>query len=305
MRAERLDANPLVTVDSHPALGSTVNGPSLIRAPPWVSDPLGEYYLYFAHHQGQSVRLAYADDVAGPWTVHPPGTLRVAETDFEGHVASPDVHVDPDAGRVRMYYHGCCLPIEDEHGIASQHTRLAVSGDGLDFESRSQPLGRFYFRVFEHGDRRYALAKANRGPDQRQSGLALYRDPGDGGRWETGPLLVGGGARHCAVRVEADSDRLDLFVSRIGDRPERILHATVDLGPDWRAWEASTAATLLEPREPYEGVDRPLRASTAGADHEPVRELRDPAYLRGGDGTEYLLYAVAGEQGVAAARLDP
>jgi hypothetical protein len=300
MRAERLDANPLLTVDSHPSLGGNVNGPSVVRAPPWVADPLGEYYLYFAHHQGQHVRLAYADDPAGPWTVHPPGTLRRAETDFDHHVASPDVHLDPDAERVRMYYHGCCLPIEDEHGTATQHTRLAVSGDGLDFESRDQPLGRFYFRVFDHGGERYALAKENRGPEQGQSGLALYRDPGNGGRWEKGPLLAEGGTRHCAVRV--DGDALDLFYSRIGDRPERILHATVDLGPPWREWEASAGATLLEPREPYEGIDQPLRPSTAGADHDPVRELRDPAYVRA-DGEEFLFYTVAGEQGIAAARL--
>ena len=31
---------------------SNINGPSLVRVPEWVEDPLGKYYLYFAHHRG-------------------------------------------------------------------------------------------------------------------------------------------------------------------------------------------------------------------------------------------------------------
>ena len=33
------------------------------------------YYLYFAHHKGSYIRLAYGDAVAGPWTVFEPGVL--------------------------------------------------------------------------------------------------------------------------------------------------------------------------------------------------------------------------------------
>ena len=33
------------------------------------------YYLYFAHHKGSYIRLAYGDAVAGPWTVYEPGVL--------------------------------------------------------------------------------------------------------------------------------------------------------------------------------------------------------------------------------------
>ena len=41
-----------------------INGPSLIRVPDWLPNPLGQYYLYFAHHKGDHMRLAYADSVA-------------------------------------------------------------------------------------------------------------------------------------------------------------------------------------------------------------------------------------------------
>ena len=40
---------------------SNINGPSLVRVPEWVENPLGKYYLYFAHHRGAYIRLAYAD----------------------------------------------------------------------------------------------------------------------------------------------------------------------------------------------------------------------------------------------------
>jgi len=41
--------------------GASINGPSLIRVPDWVEDRLGTYYLYFAHHHGLDIRLAFAD----------------------------------------------------------------------------------------------------------------------------------------------------------------------------------------------------------------------------------------------------
>jgi len=51
-------------------MGANVNGPSLIRAPAWLPNPLGRYYLYFAHHQGAYIRLAYADRLEGPWRTY-------------------------------------------------------------------------------------------------------------------------------------------------------------------------------------------------------------------------------------------
>ena len=38
---------------------TNINGPSLIRVPEWINDPLGTYSLYFAHHKGDPIRLAY------------------------------------------------------------------------------------------------------------------------------------------------------------------------------------------------------------------------------------------------------
>ena len=73
MQVERFIGQPII----HPQLpglegerGDNINGPSLIKVPEWVEGRLGRYYLYFAHHNGSYIRMAYADDFAGPWTVH-------------------------------------------------------------------------------------------------------------------------------------------------------------------------------------------------------------------------------------------
>ena len=100
-RAVRFPENPLLHAGMDPRIGTNLNGPSLIRVPDWVAAPLGRYYLYFAHHQGTFIRMAYADDVRGPWTVHRPGVLSLEQTPCRHHIASPDVHVLEERRRDR------------------------------------------------------------------------------------------------------------------------------------------------------------------------------------------------------------
>jgi hypothetical protein len=67
-----------------------MNGPSLIRVPDWIERPLGRYYLYFGHHIGEYIRLAYADNLHGPWQIYEPGVLPLVASRFAGKIASPD-----------------------------------------------------------------------------------------------------------------------------------------------------------------------------------------------------------------------
>ena len=105
-RVARFGENPLLDGGMDPSIGTNLNGPSLIRVPEWVRDPLGRYYLYFAHHQGTFIRMAYADDVRGPWTVYRPGVLDLEQTGCQHHIASPDVHVLDEHRRILLYFHG-------------------------------------------------------------------------------------------------------------------------------------------------------------------------------------------------------
>ncbi len=271
-------------------LGANINGPSLIRAPGWIERPLGRYYLYFAHHGGEYIRLACADDLAGPWTVHPPGTLHAKDAPGRGHIASPDVHVDPARGEIRMYFHRSA-PADSP--VGGQASFVAISKDGLRFDALPRVLGPFYFRVFRHGGWHYAFAKN----DNADSVVCRSRDGLT--RFEEGPNLLPG-SRHTAMWVEGDT--LYLLYSMAGDRPERILISTLDLAKDWTRWDASPPEIVLEPETDYEGAGLPLEESTYGAAKGPVRQLRDPAVFED-KGERYLLYSVAGEQGIAIARL--
>ncbi len=303
MQVKRFPANPIITPDLDASIGANINGPSLLRAPEWLPNPLGQYYLYFAHHQGKSVRLAYADDLAGPWTVYSPGTLRLEQTPCYNHIASPDLHIDHENRRILMYYHGPFVRREELDTdplkrmypfLEGQRSLLAVSEDGLNFTSDSEILGPSYFRVFRYPDTaagwHYALAMPG----------ILFRSRDGRSNFEPGPVLFDRDQRHAALLLR--DDILYVFYSRAGDCPEHILCATVDLRPDWKEWKASLPFSILEPETDYEGVNLPLESSQRGAIHDSARQLRDPGIYQEGDRI-YLLYSTAGESGIALAEL--
>jgi hypothetical protein len=287
MQIKRLGAGPIIYPDMDSSLGSNINGPSMIRVPNWIENPLGKYYLYFAHHDGDHIRLAYSDDVAGPWRIHRGGVLNLQQAGFAGHIASPDVHVDHKERQIRLYYHGSD---SGTAAYAEQTTRLARSADGLCFESSPTTLGPAYIRVFQWHDKFYALA---------MPGL-FFRSLDGTVKFVEGPQVFDLSMRHSAIKL--DDDRLTVFYSNIGDCPECILCAAVTLIDDWMHWEATPPSVVLLPEHDYEGADLVLEPSVSGMAYEPIRQLRDPAVFRD-DGRDYLLYVVAGEAGIAIAEI--
>jgi hypothetical protein len=321
VRASRLPQNPLITVDSSRSLGDNVNGPSIIRVPSWVPQPLGRYYLYFAHHKGQHIRLAYANAIAGPWKVHEPGVLHVRRTaffrpqpdptdmgqDFYTHVASPEIFVDEGRQRVVMWFHGWWTGSERwpsntpearawarQHGYG-QYTQVAESRDGIHFEIDPAITKSSYLRVFRFGDYFYGMA--------RLGILLRSRDPL--ASFEIGPNPFRDGpyaerVRHVATVLRGA--RLFVFFSGIGDAPERILLSTIDLDGDWREWRASAPVEVLRPEAAYECADLPAVASAPGEIEGKARQLRDPGVFEEA-GKTFLFYSICGEQGLAAAEL--
>jgi hypothetical protein len=299
MRVIRFSHNPIITPEMNSRIGSNINGPSLIRAPEWLPSRLGRYYLYFGHHQGEFIRLAYADDLAGPWRVHSPGTLQLAETPCHHHIASPDVHVDHEKRRIVMYYHGPALSRAEQEAdpltqrypfLGGQRSFVATSEDGIHFVSQREVLGPSYFRVFRYGEWVYALGMPG----------IFFRSRDGFTNFESGPVLFSQDQRHTAVKL--DGDILTVFYSVAGDCPEHILAATIDLRPDWMAWQPSPPVSVLQPEEAYEGADLPLEPSRRGAIHDRARQLRDPAIFEE-EGQTYLLYSVVGESGLAIAEI--
>lgn len=310
IRADRSPHNPILHPGSDARIGDNLNGPSLIRVPDWVDSRLGRYYLYFAHHKGTFIRMAYADDVLGPYTVYGSGVLDIEGTPFSEHIASPEVIVDHDARVLRMLYHGAEFRGSKPPGLG-QVTCIAESADGLRFASMNTCLGPAYMRVFSYGERHYAF---NGGPAR-----CIWRTADLGGSFERGPAITIEGEPYAAPGDQPRGSRglvyrmrhpalhlrgheLDVYYSNVGDRPERIKRTTIDLRGEWTTWRGTPPVEILRSETDYEGAQLPDVPSRTGAANDPVQQLRDP-HLFEDDGRCYLVYSVAGERGLAIAQL--
>lgn len=320
--------------------GLDINGPSLLRVPDWAprrAHPEARYYLYFAHHRGRYLRLAWAPALEGPWTLFNVGRarapgwrgrgvfdldpipqdrlriedgLQIGAPRPEGlHVASPDAHVDHEARRFVIYAH---MPVLG--GPRTQMSFAFTSEDGLGFEPAGgcfAPLGPAYFRVFFVEGRAFAVTRG--GWLHRAStpgwgfgapwvrGPRLLEVPPDAARFADGPRREGAVARHLAV--ESRDHRLTLYFSRVGDTPERILAADVPLEGDWTTWRAGSPYEVHCARAAWEGAKARLQPSAGGVASGGVNELRDPYVFVDDSGLRTLLYCVQGERAIAARTL--
>jgi hypothetical protein len=347
--ARRLAGNPILRPTMDPRLQAeterygyvNINGPSLIRVPSWVERPLGRYYVYFAHHKGEYIRLAYADHVEGPWSVYTPGVLELGDSGFS--TDAPE-----SAGLLRSMLDLWRAGTATEFialarvGAAALEGREARRERGLAGSDETRPHiaspdvvvdpERREIRMYFHGlvERRLQMSRVAVSRDglrfrarpeliaapylrvlERDGvyyGLAmpglLYRsDDGlTGFRLRPRPLFAAN-TRHVALLAEGDT--LHVFYTRVGDTPERILCSGVDLSSaDWNDWTPGPPFEVLRPEQSWEGADLPIEPSLRGESPVPVHELRDPAIFIEDDRT-LLLYAAAGEQSIAIAELVP
>lgn len=350
---ERLnEGEPIISEEMFEQVGATeregqnINGATLVKLPAWLpperrADPSAQYYLYFAHHGGRYIRMAWAASPAGPFTLYrvgagvPVGSRGVLDMGegrlvkaadsyrFKGHIASPEVLIDDENQRFVMYFHGV-----GEGGVAGQYSMPAVSPDGLDFNGGLQPCaaGTSYFRIFHVNGQAYAFAngcrlfrapagtkatddRAMNPPDDFPTGyywkeLPDFREKIEG-EWAE-KLLVGHGPgqiRHCAI-LPVGENRFHLFYSVKKDHPpERILMTKFDAtDPDWRKWTLSAAEEILRPERAWEGVNEPVENSRKGGG-TGLHQLRDPYVFRDLDGTLYLYYSGSGEEAIGVAKL--
>ena len=318
----RIGNHPIIYPGMDSRIGNNINGPAIVKMPDWAAGSLGSYHLYFSDHKGKYIRLAYSDDVAGPWRIYSPGALHIKDSLFEktdppeppiedrpewsndlkggylyAHIASPDIHVDHNNQCMWMYYHGLL-----KNG--DQQTRVACSKDGLKFKAYAHLLGPPYFRCFWYNNHIYALTwggdiwRSNnwRGPFSKGPNITVRVD-------NQGNLSnrKSDGFRHGDVFRCADT--LHIFYTRIGDSPESILHTRIQLTDDWLNWTTPEPSVILRPELPWEGTELPLEKSTIGGISKRMRELRDPCIFEDTDGKTYLLYCGAGESGIGIATI--
>jgi len=345
-RATRLNNNePIITKAMFDEKGvgeegENINGPSIIRIPDWIPperriNSSAVYYLYFAHHQGDYLRMAWSESLLGPYTLYKSGTgygvgsrgvLDLGTDDkielgngitVHKHIASPDVHVDDSNKQIIMYFHG---PTVEPGG---QRTFVAFSANGLSFQDSILPvvLGGSYFKVFEYKDILYSVdnrADIYKGgskddpwlipPGHDYMDMLWTQNPVDPFQvdLDKDPALAGTDVQIRHVGVHVEEDTLWVFYSRIGDSPERIMLSSIRLDDrEFDDWDPSyPPLEILSPEYEWEGSNLPIKPSNGGSSKEHVHQLRDPDVFEDIDGSLYLLYTGAGENGIGIASLE-
>jgi hypothetical protein len=295
-----------------PDLRESINGPSLIRVPSWVKNPLGKYYLYFANHTGKYIRLAYADNIEGPWKIYAPGALHLEDQKvITDHMASPEALIDDARKEIVLFYHGQTRENGEKQG---QHAAAAVSTDGLHFTPLNQIVGMPYLRVFRHGNLWYSLVGSGElgvTADLHKPFATVGHIIGDDivnalyPRDLNGPRLPTTGRERFSIRhigTDTEGDRLIVYFSCVGQMPEHIMATVVDTSGPVATWRAKGLLDVLKPELAWEGAAVPEAHSVGGKSSHLENSLRDPAVFRE-NGQAWLLYAAAGEHGLGIVKI--
>ncbi|WP_145220231.1 hypothetical protein [Planctomycetes bacterium TBK1r] len=200
-------ANAGFNQSSLPAGSTNINGPSVIRVPDWIPaadrvHPDAKYYLYFGHHIGRDIRMAWSDSLTGTWSLFNSGdapdrswgnsgnntgaqtprsgVLSMVQSRLDAHpgseviatnhIASPEVHVDHQNQRIIMYFHATSQLIP---GITGQQTFVSTSSYGLNFNPThlGGEVGQgmrevlpvgAYARIFEVGGQTFAFSNGGK-----------------------------------------------------------------------------------------------------------------------------------------------
>jgi hypothetical protein len=348
--AQRLAHRPIITVDNSPRLQRlakiegyiNINGPSMILVPDWVENPLGKYYLYFSHHKGDFIRLAYGDMPEGPWTVYEPGVMSLEDSGFPVDSAP---QLTPEAHFAELWQKFSIYIVRDavlasykalvtdrqtpqEGGIAFSNDKTPhIASPELVVDHDNQRILMLYHGQRDSLSQITGIASSADGISFTTTGKTVagvymrhfqYRDKhyllGSQGILFRSDTLLGPyqardrslfepDIRHAALLLEADS--LMVAWSRVGEAPEKILLSQIDLLPaDWNHWRATEGVELLRPELSWEGADMEPLPSLRGEMVMVANELRDPYLFKDQDGSKYLLYVGAGEQAIGIASLE-
>ncbi|UXP33884.1 DNRLRE domain-containing protein [Reichenbachiella agarivorans] len=347
----RLNSNqPIITQQMFADLGAAtegenINGPSIIHVPDWIdpanrAHPSAQYYVYFAHHSDDYIRMAWAANIEGPYHLYqtgigvPVGDRGVLDhggkfinldngiSIEDNHLASPDVHVDDVNQRIIMYFHTGSSTFVNGVELNDQVTYVSYSPYGLEFYDNIQPvfLGSSYFRVFEYGGEMYALDNGAKfyqaldpadpwtAPDGWDYTNSLWDKRSDHPFQDDILNIDGLGSdvlrvRHTGVRVVGDE--LQVFYTRRGEINERVQMSTVDMSAgDWTTWDTSYPPFEIMVSNPgWEGGEHEKLNSETSDAPEDVNQLRDPDIFEDTDGKVYIVYAGEGEDALGIARL--
>lgn len=278
-----------------------INGPCCIKVPKWCKSKLANYYLYYAHHSGENIRMSYTNNLFEKWSSFKGGVLNINQTiDAYGHIASPEIMINEQEELIYMYFHA---PSKSKNG--EQWTYLAVSIDGINFKQISKrPIAPFYLRIFNYRGYTYGMVKGG--------SIWKFKKNINSFNFLTNPFNNSdkneiwhnyeGAVRHVGLFLKKDI--LHVFYSKISDIPERIMHTFIKVNKkNDKKWVVEKCVEIIRPEKIFEGSNLPLKKSTAGAAHYPENALRDP-FIFFDSNKYYLFYSIAGEQGIAISEFD-
>jgi len=317
-----------------------INGPSIIAVPDWIDNPLGKYYLYFSHQRGDYIRLAYADQIEGPWKVYEPGALSLSASGFPVD-SIPAVSLQEGIkelwNSVSIYLFRDSFLAVYNSLVSDQELRRArglkpaqslkahIANPEVVVDNQNKQLLMFFHGQRDSLSQVSGVALSTDGlnynaMDKKIAGVylrsfeyqqefyflaapgVLYRSDSLLGDYKPrSKSLFATDIRHSAVSLEGD--KLTVVFSRAGDTPERLLLSTVDLSKDdWNDWAPTQAVEVLRAEQTWEGADLPALTSLRGETTERSNDLRDPDLFVDTDGQQYLLYVGGGEQGIGIVR---
>ena len=196
----------------------------------------------------------------------------------------------------------------------AENARLALHGGVLVLANRSDPPAAF------DPMRTSSIALHHPGGGLFGPGNLVFRCreniylvcPGLASDWTVSPdftewtfTLRGDAAWHDGEPFTGDDVAFWFELAALGIDDERGVRAPAyfrgDLG---LATREAPGVEVLRPERDWEGADAPLEPSVRSTAYGHVNQLRDPAIFEdAASGRIYLLYAVAGESGIAIAEL--
>lgn len=345
-KVKRLSNNPIIDVSINLKLKNharqdgyvNINGPSLIRVPNWVENPLAKYYLYFAHHKGSYIRMAYANQLNGPWKLYEPGVLNLHDSLFSTESPAKlkgvvkylwnnfSIYVFRDI-LLLGYRSSADGKLRKKRGIiACQDKKTHIASPYVIIDAKNQRLLMYFHGMERNGlqvsrisvsrDGLRFIAKPTIIPATYlrsfqyrglhyvlgMPGILFRSDSPEGPFKSRAKLLFEPNMRHSSIWRHKNI--LYVVWSRVGDCPERLLLSEIDLhSENWDDWIPTQGVELLRPDLPWEGNKLALLRSLRGEMRTVVNELRDPFIFEDKNIYIYLLYTGAGEQAIGIAQL--
>lgn len=341
---ERISDLPIITIDSHKMLlleaeefGYTnINGPSLIKVPDWMENSLGKYYLYFAHHKGRFIRLAYADSLDGVWTVADNHILPLEESTLAIRVSKTNLlqtlrKYNTLSENIALYDVGAKYQKDyeaqhDQRQKVTPPTAPHLASPDVVVDNENQQIRLYYHGVIEGKLQKSKVALSTNGINFEANDeiIALpylrmfkYRDmyyglamPGFMYRSKDGLTdfevrkrwFFDTNHRHHGLYLRGNI--LYVFFTNVGDNPESIKYVSIDLTEkDWNKWRTTQAVELMRPGKSWEGADEKQLPSLRGEVGTRVHQLRDPDIFEDDNGQLYMLYTGGGEQAIGMVKL--